>query len=108
MYKKGNYRIISQCRTHPEPRMFKYLFALFVLAAPLVLAQEPTTTDSSGLSYPYSQELDPTGRFTLSWGYDRNNRIRIRTKVTTRGWISLGLLSPNSDLLDVWFTGYDE
>jgi len=56
---------------------------------------------------PYQLQLDPT--FIVSWGLnDQENFTTVEVYAITPGWVSLTILSPQGNFLDVWWGGYDD
>jgi hypothetical protein len=80
--------------------MLRYLLLLVALSS--VKAQ---TTSAPAIPLPYEIRLDAD--FILTWGLT-NNTITIDLYANTAGWLSLGLLSDDGNLLDVWWGGFDE
>ena len=74
--------------------MFKLVSSLAFLA--VVMGQGPL---------PYQVSLDPS--YSFGWGVS-NNTIEIQLDVSTKGWVSFGLVSDDGKMLDIWWGGYDE
>jgi hypothetical protein len=74
--------------------MFKLVSSLAFLV--VVMGQSPL---------PYQVALDAT--YSFSWGVS-NSTIEIQLDVSTKGWVSFGLVSDDGKMLDIWWGGYDE
>ena len=81
--------------------MLRYLLVLVALS----VSVKAQTTTSPAIPLPYEIRLDAD--FILTWGVS-NNTITIDLYANTAGWLSMGLLSDDGNLLDVWWGGFDE
>ena len=82
-------------------KMLRYLLVLVALS----VSVKAQTTTSPATPLPYEIRLDAD--FILTWGVS-NNTITIDLYANTAGWLSMGLLSDDGNLLDVWWGGFDE
>ena len=82
-------------------KMLRYLLVLVALS----VSVKAQTTTSPAIPLPNEIRLDAD--FILTWGVS-NNTITIDLYANTAGWLSMGLLSDDGNLLDVWWGGFDE
>ena len=82
-------------------KMLRYLLVLVALS---VSVKAQTTTSPAN---PLPNEIRLDADFILTWGVS-NNTITIDLYANTAGWLSMGLLSDDGNLLDVWWGGFDE